>query len=334
MNTNISRRKFLKLSTAAAVAASTGLGVYTKEAQAFGTSIVQLLSVDPATLEYKVFSSCCWYCPKYLIVSHYQPVVLIEVVKGGGDSVIGNPIGGINSVGVDENDYTSMAVRIWELPDWAVDMAMAYQGCKMCGVNSARSFAYVNPLSAGVCGTASDALMKQATQQATSLLPRCFPRLLYTTETDPTWNTGCRDIMKSSLLGPLQCNLFTSMFQIPGNETCIGTKWGPLYPRQMATHEDHGAIAAGIAAYRALHLSRFAAGMLPFDASISVGKLQQTSPMRTVGFGAGSLALDTQMRLGPVSLASTYSFVWWVPVVCCKRYDEIVGLCTPQMPCL
>lgn len=332
MNPNISRRKFIKLSTAAAVASSTGLGILSKEAQAFGTNIVQLLSVDPATLEYKVFSPCCWYCPDYLVVSHYQPVVLIEVIKGGGDTVIGNPIGGINSVGVDQTDYTSMAARIWQLPDWAIDMAMAYQGCKMCGVNAAKSPAFTNPASAGTCGAASDGLMKQATQQAGALLPACFPKLLYTTETDPTWNTGCRDTLKS-VLGPIQCNTFSSMFQIPGNEACIGTKWGPLYPRQMATHEDHGAITAGIAAYRALHLSRFAAGMLPFDASIAVGKLQQTSPLTTVGFGAGSLALDTQMRIGPVSPTGIYSFVWWVPVVCCKSYDDIVGLCKPRMPC-
>ncbi len=333
MNTNISRRKFLKLSGAAAVAASTGLGIFSKEAQAFGTNIVQLLSVDPATLEYKVFSPCCWYCPSYLVVSHYQPVALIEVIKGGGDSIVGNPIGGINSVGVDENGYTSMAARIWEIPDWAVDVAMAYQGCKMCGSNAARSPAIVNPVSSGICGAASDTLMRQATQQLGGLLPACFPRLLYTTETDPTWNTGCRDVFRPNL-GPIQCNTFSSMFQLPGSESCIGTKWGPIFPRQMATHEDHGAIAAGIAAYRALHLSRFAAGMLPFDASVAVGKLQQTSPMTTVGFGPGSLALDTQMRLGPVSPTGIYSFVWWVPVVCCKSYDEIVGLCTPTIPCM
>lgn len=332
MNTDLSRRKFVKLSTAAVVAASTGLGIVSKEAQAFGTNIVQLISVDPATLQYKVFSTCCWYCPKYFIVSHYQPVALIEVIKGGGDTVIGNPVGGINSVGVDETDYTSMAARIWQLPDWAIDMAMAYQGCKMCGVDAARSPAFPNQDSAGACGAASDALMKQATQQAGALLPACFPKLLYTTETDPTWNTGCRDILKSPL-GPMECSTFNSVFQVPGDETCIGTKWGPLYPRQMASHEEHGAIAAGIAAYRALHLSRFAAGMFPFDASISVGKLQQTSPMTTVGLGAGSPGLDTQMRAGPVSPTSIYSFVWWVPVICCKSYDEIVGLCSPSMPC-
>ncbi len=333
MDDKISRRGFMKLSTAAALAGAAGLGVKSEEARALGVGMTTLLSIDPITLQYLVFNPCCYVCPDELIVSHYQPVALCEVIKGGGDTVMGNPVGGPLSVGVDNNDYTSMAVRIWQIPDWAIDIAMAYQGCKLCGVDAAKSPAMNLPGSGGLCGALTDSVMTAAVNTVNSALPNCAPKLLYTTEADPTWNTGCRDLLKANLLGPLLCNTFTSMFSISGFETCIGTEWGPLYPRQMANHNDNAAIAAGIAAYRALHLSRFAVGSLPFDASLSVGKLQQTAPHTTIGFGAGSMMLNAAVRLGNVSLSEVYCFVWWVPVVCCKSYDEIMGLCTPSMPC-
>jgi hypothetical protein len=120
---------------------------------------------------------------------------------------------------------------------------------------------------------------------------------------------------------PMCLSSAQSCASAPNGARCIRVRW-PL--------PDNGAIAAGIAAYRAIHVSGFAVGSFPFNASLQVGKLQQTSPGVTVGFPAGSLLLDTQMRLYPVSLESIYTFVWWVPVTCCKDYDEIMGMCTPK----
>ncbi|WP_081235209.1 MULTISPECIES: twin-arginine translocation signal domain-containing protein [Pseudomonas] len=329
---HIYRRDFLKMSTAAALAAGTGMSMYTEHAKALVPGLTTLLSVDPITLEYKVFGPCCHFCPNKLIVSHYQPVVLCEVVKGGTDTVLGNPVSSPLGVGVDKNDYTTFDVRLWEIPDWAVDIAMGFQGCKMCGVAKAKSVAVPNDLT-GVCALLTDKAVAAATSAANSALPSCFPKLLYSTELDPTWRTGCRDILKAQAIVGLLCNNVGSLIQIPGFETCIGTNWGPLYPRQMAGHYDNPVIQAGIAAYRALHVSRFSIGSLPFDASLSVGKLQQTAPATGVGFGAGSLMLDTEVRLGNVSLANVYSFVWWVPVVCCKPYNDVFGVCKPSIPC-
>jgi len=325
------RRDFLKLSAAAATAAAIGLGVYTPQVRAMTASIATLITVDPVTLEYKIFSPCCHFCPDYLVVSHFQPVVLCEVVKGGGDSVLGQPVAGFLSAGVDSNGYTGFHVRLWQLPDWAINIAMAGQGCKMCGVSEAMS----GTLGAipSVCTAVTDKAVGQATQLANRAVPNCFPRLLYTTESDPAWNTGCRDWamftptdIECSTIGASISNMF-------GIERCVGTQWGPLYPRQMATPRDNPIVGAGIAAYRALHIARNALGSLPFDTSLAVGKLQQTSPMVTVGFGAGSIPLNTQMLAGPVSPEHIYTFVWWVPVVCCKEYDEIFGFCTPSNPC-
>lgn len=328
------RRQFLKLSAAASAAAAFGFGVYTPSAKAASTNIAQLLSIDPATLEYKVFSSCCYYCQDYMIVSHYQPTVLCEVIKGGGDTALGQTMGGLLSAGVDDNDYTSMHVRLWQIPDWAIDLAMMGQGCKMCGVESAESQATTSLLSTSLCSAATDSIVSMATDQINQQLPDCFPKLLYTTESDPAWNTGCRDWLMF-IPTDLECSSIaqsiTSMFGI--GERCIGTKWGPLYPRQMATPRDNPIVAAGVASYRALHIARNALGSLPFDTAMTTGKLQQTSPLTTVGFGPGSMMLDMQMLLGTVATNHIYTFVWWLPVVCCKTYDEIMGLCTPDMSC-
>lgn len=329
----MTRRRFNKLTAGAITAAAMGLGVVSTEARAAGVNLATLLTIDPLTLEYKVFGPCCYFCQHYMIVSHYQPVVLCEVVKGGGDSAMGQPIAGPLSAGVDNNDYTSMHVRLWQIPDWAVNIAMAGQGCKMCGVNEAMSTATKSILSTSMCSAATDKVVGIATQQLNKALPNCFPRLLYTTESDPAWNTGCRDWLmitptdlECSTLGATIGNMF-------GLERCIGTKWGPLYPRQMATPRDNPIVAAGIAAYRALHIARNALGSLPFDTSMTIGKLQQTSPMVTAGFSPGSFLLDAQMLLGPVAPDHIYTFVWWLPVVCCKTYDEIFGFCPPVSPC-
>lgn len=332
----LTRRRFNKLSAAAIAASALGLGVVSPEARATMASMATLLFVDPVTLEYKVFGPCCYFCQDYMIVSHYQPVVLCEVVKGGGDTVVGQPVAGPLSAGVDSNDYTSMHVRLWEIPDWAVNIAMLGQGCKMCGVDQAKSTATPNVLNGGmtsICSAATDKLMGVATSAVNNALPNCFPKLLYTTEADPAWNTGCRDWLMFTPT-EIECSAIgstiSSMF---GFERCIGTQWGPLFPRQMASHNDNPVVAAGIAAYRALHIARNAVGSLPFDTSMMVGRLQQTYPSTTIGLGAGSFALDTFIRLHNVSLSEIYTFVWWLPVVCCKEYDEIFGFCEPAVPC-
>ncbi|WP_236043051.1 hypothetical protein [Pseudomonas arcuscaelestis] len=328
----VTRRDFSKLSVVTSLAAATGLSLKPEDAQALNASLATLLVIDPLTLSYMVYGPCCYLCPDHLIVSHYQPVALCEVIKGGGDTALGQPIGGPLSVGTDNNDYTSMHVRLWELPDWAIDIAMAFQSCKLCGVNAGKTINIPTSNPLDLCGAAANALTGNALKAFNSALPACFPKLIYDTEFDPTWNTGCRDLSVAAMLGAVACsNPLTSSVSVWGAELCVGTNWGPLYPRQMASHNDNAAIAAGIAAYRAIHVSGFAVGSFPFNAAISVGKLQQTSPGITVGFGAGSLLLDTQMRLYPVSLEEIYTFVWWVPVVCCKSIDEIMGFCEPQM---
>lgn len=324
----LTRRKFIKVSTAAAIAMGVGFGVKTPKAMAFDVSIAGLLSIDPLTLEYKIFSSCCYYCTDYYIVSHYQPVALIEVIKGGGDSAIGgSDIGSMFSTGVDNNDYSTFEARIWQIPEWAIAIAMAYQDCKLCGIDAAKTENVQLSSATSVCSAATDALTEKAVEQVNENMPDCMPKLLYSTEFDAAWRTGCRDLAHSFYSNPITCNELTGSISFFGMELCIGAKWGPLYPRQMATPNDSAPIAAGIAAYRAIHISAFAQGSFPFDGSLSVGKLQMTTPHATVGFTAGSMMLDTQMRLGLVDLTHTYTFVWWVPVTCCKRIDEIVGMC-------
>ncbi|SED33141.1 Tat (twin-arginine translocation) pathway signal sequence [Pseudomonas saponiphila] len=59
---DFTRRKFMKMTAAGAAAMSLGFGVRTPEAQASAASIATFLSIDPVTLAYKIFSSCCYYC--------------------------------------------------------------------------------------------------------------------------------------------------------------------------------------------------------------------------------------------------------------------------------
>lgn len=332
----ITRRRFMKMSAASSAALTIGVGVKSPTALAIDASIATLVTVDPLTLEYKVFGPCCHLCPNKLIVSHYQPVAIVEVIKGGGDSLTGAGLGTpFSSVGVDKNDYTTFSVRIWELPDWAIDVAMGGQGCKLCGVKKAKRPNAPVKVPGGVCGPMVDAGMGAALGAINSALPACFPKMLYNSELDPAWRTGCRDSGVAAAVGTLACsNGFTSSLSFMGGEICIGPKWGPLYPRQMASIQDNASIAAGIAAYRAIHVSGFSLRTFPFNAAQMVGKLQQTAPFVTPGFKAGSTLLDSAMRAYPISPMHTYAFTWWVPVKCCKKVSQIAGACTPQVPCM
>lgn len=61
-----------------------------------------------------------------------------------------------------------------------------------------------------------------------SALPACFPKMLYNSELDPAWRTGCRDSGVAAAVGTLACsNGFTSSLSFMGGEICIGPKWGP-----------------------------------------------------------------------------------------------------------
>ncbi|MDF5937105.1 hypothetical protein P4126_31805 [Pseudomonas aeruginosa] len=80
------------MSAAASAAAAIGFGVKTQEAAAMSASIATLLFIDPITLEYKIFGPCCHFCPDHLIVSHYQPVALVEVIKGVEIRYSANPL--------------------------------------------------------------------------------------------------------------------------------------------------------------------------------------------------------------------------------------------------
>lgn len=336
---SLTRRKFVKLSTAAASLAAVGFGVRSPKAQAEAIDLVKLLVVDPLTLEYKVFSPCCYLCPTYLVVSHYQPVIFCEVIKGqdsiAGVSTLKSPL----QVGVDENGYTAFHVRLWEIPDWAVEAAMAGQACKLCGTDFAYFPTIADSSDAGTCGAATDSLLTNMVGDITDEFS-CVPKMIYSTESDPTWNTGCRDWAKTLNLGDFRCsvgagNIGGGLF---GKDRCIGSHWGPVYPRQMASNWDNPNIAAAVAAYRALNVARNALGVVDYDTSVSLGKLQQTVPNITIGYPPGSTqahnALVTKKISNSVAgMNHQFGFVWWVPVVCCKDYNEIFGVCTPTIGC-
>src|SRR5690606_19559292 len=91
---SLSRREFLKLAIAANAALAMGVRVSAASSfidfSSFDLSkLAQLVVPDSTTLQYSVRSPCCWLCYSHYVVSHYQPVVFVEVINGPGDTVFG-----------------------------------------------------------------------------------------------------------------------------------------------------------------------------------------------------------------------------------------------------
>lgn len=348
INLRLHRREFVKRSVGSilatsALSSSVISSLFPAEARADLniSDFADLLSFDPRTLEYKVFGPCCYFCPDHLIVNHYQPVILVEVIRGGADSVVvgkGSKSSAVQGMAVHTKHLKNFAVRIWEIPNWAIDMAMAFQSCKLCGKNAA-------PKSMGSMGSSflssfcsADGLMNTALSQINDALPDCFPKLLYDSYLDTDWRTGCTDLqrMTDSLKG-MSCSKNRSAIKslassaFGQDDYCIG-EWGPLYPRQMAWKMEDPRLAAAISATRALSLAG-EKGYLSYSTDINLGKLQLTLPEATVGYRPGSKEGRDELEDVDSSETGVYSFVWWLPVTCCKEISEIIGFCSPNISC-
>jgi hypothetical protein len=349
INQKVDRRSFLKMASLFGASSMTGMAsvmsMLASKANAGGLSagnIASLLSIDPITLEYRVFGPCCVLCPTNLIVKHYQPVLLIEVIRGAADSIFAGP-GSASlapaGVVVHTKRKKNFAVRIWEVPDWAIDIAMGFQSCKLCGSGKAPKNNMGIPSSsflASLCS--SDSLITEALEKFNDVLPACFPKLLYDTNFDIDWRTGCSDQNKVNAAASLACTS-SGILQglagggIPGiTDYCIGN-WGPLYPRQMAWHNSDPKMGAAIASMRALSLAG-EKGYIEYSTQASIGKLQLTSPLPVPGFIAGTTPARASIESAPASPTGVYSFVWWLPVTCCKSISSISGLCAPLVGCL
>ncbi|MEE8056760.1 MAG: hypothetical protein V3T17_02825 [Pseudomonadales bacterium] len=266
-------------------------------------------------------------------MSHYQPVAFVEVHKGSLIAAVHNH----------ENGHKPFDVRIWSIPDAIVNIAMAGQGCKICGESSAKMSGFASKLTgiasklATACGGSnllSDALMNGIKDFANGGLPSCAPTLIYDSGSDVAWKTGCRDIILATVAvgAEMRCRIPTSYISNTFISDCMG-KWGSVYPRQMIQKNDNPIIASAMAAYRAIHLSAFSLDTFPYSASATLGKLQMVSPYVSVGFAPGSAPLDKQLLFFPAREAATYTYVWWVPVTCCKSTREIAGLCSQGSSC-
>lgn len=353
---NQKRRNFFKL-LAYSIAGATVAPAVLRQGLAFADSssspsvedIAKLLYIDPTTLEYKIISYCCNYCTNLYIVSHYQPIYMVEVSRGGDDSVITGKSGETKSGMLShKSGYKSFTVRLWSIPDWAIDIAMAYQSCKLCGKDYAPT-SDTDSQSSGDSGGSiisssacfSSEWMQEALSAINDSLGDCFPSLLYYSSLDYDWRFGCyKDILRVDPIKSAACASEDDNSIISGiSETLYGDKedycvgsWGPIYPRQMAWQYADARMGAALSAYRALHLAG-EKDMLDYSVSVDLGKLQLTHPHQRPGYLVGTKDGRKSITKKDVSKTDQFVFIWWLPVGCCKTQSEIQGICSPSVSC-
>ena len=343
LKAQINRRGFIK-NTAAAIGSSSIVAstLSTKAAaQSLGAAqIAALLHIDPITLEYKVLGPCCTFCPTNFIVNHYQPVMMVEVVRGPVDSIfLGSLTTSLDVIRGGrvrhERQFKSFTVRIWEVPQWAVDIATGYQACRLCGPGRAKLSSTIGSLIGATSTCQTSGAMSLALDSLNEALGDCFPKLLYDSTYDLDWILGCAgDVAASNPVASMACSFGAggALSGILGADYCIGN-WGPLYPRQNAIRTTDPRMGAAITGYRALSLAE-EKGYLGFSTSAALGKLQLTYPTRNVGFKVGTTAGRTAIQSNSASRTDSYCFTWWLPVACCKSISDIKGLCTPNLLCV
>ena len=331
MNKNYTRRDFMKMGLSGA-AATMALSS-TQSIQAGGINpqnLAQAIIVDPVTLSYMQFGSCCWYCQSNVIVAHYQPVYFIEVFRASVDSALTpndiSPIA-MESTITGERSYQSFETRIWTIPDWVLDISMGYQSCKLCGPNYVPKDTNFGFGVDGLCDNST--MMTSAMNAINSVFGECLPKLIYDSSIDfMPWRTGCAGITDIGTHNPISC---ISGFEFT-NEDCIG-EWGPKYPLQMAKFDSDPRRAAAVTGLRGLTRAS-ELGLSDYSADTRIGKLQQTLPQAYAGYWPGTPLASQALERFSVSANGTYGFVWWLPAGCCKSRSSVWGWCTPQIPCV
>lgn len=345
---------------AVAANAALALGVRSSSAASFIdfatfdlSDISKIVVPNSKTLQYKVRSPCCFLCFTHYVVSHYQPVVFIEVIKGEDDGVFDE--GGKLTDGVVTSDgkwHHSFDVRVWDLPQIAIDAAYLFQSCRLCGKKGVKkryftdvfgtSAAKIAELATTSCVPSENEVAKQVKaliMQFMDQLPfsECIPKLLYDSSIDPHWRTGCRDVEIADMMGGF-CELpdptgFTQKAASLASKLnlCVGS-WGNVLPRQHRVVQHDIQTAAAMAAYRAMHLAAYSFNTFPYEISLK-GKLQQTIPEAGQGYPPGTnKEIFNASRKTPKD--GHWGFVWWVPATCCKDIRQIVGICPPIQPCI
>lgn len=350
----MNRRNFIKnslaIATAAAASPISPLLTELSKASDF-QAIADLLNVDSSTLAYKVLSICCQYCMDYFVVSHYQPVAIIEVTKSPKEGLISgggsfgsamSAVQGLDNTARNDSQYNSYSARIWEVPDWALSIAMNFMSCKMCGKDLAEEpgsdMSNWDSMKEFAC-PGSAATTNEMMNMINDQMPDCMPKLLYDTATDADWRYGCRDLDNATL--SMTCtiggdgdsglgNFIGGLFD-DEDPPCIGG-WGATYPRQMAAVDSDPRRAAAVAAVRAVSIAK-QMGQFKFMTDWDLCKLQQTYPTKQVGYKPGSEDGWDELQSEDASTEGVYAFTWWATVGCCKTMDEIMGFCAPDMNC-
>lgn len=329
----MNRRDFLK---AGAVLGS-GL-IVPRRAMAL-PNITGLVTMNISCFQPMVLGYCyCGYVPCGYLIRHFLPAAYVECIKADGDTVMGGAGSPAMATRITEPDAQAFEVRVYEITDTARTTAFNVKSVCLCSGEYAKAegvaknvmpSALASMTNATGCGI-TDALLKQAISRMAGAVGTGLLKLVYTTETDPVnWRTGCRDLaiaQATAAAGPLCAAsaiddaLGTGIAaQTPMGQICVGT-WGTVFPRQMMQQGVTELVGASLAAYRALHIAAITLNTLQFEVSLAC-KLQPVIPVISNCYapGAPPAIVDLTATVNPTG---SYGFIWWVPVVCCKSFQE------------
>lgn len=345
-----SRRNFIKGAASTLAAAST-YPQFAYSAPINTSSLAQMLSINPIDLEYKAGGPCCPICPGTTIVNHYLPVAFVEIVNGPVDSLIMDfsnisQMAQYSNIGSVDDFGSLHAVRIWDIPYYLIDAAMGGQGCKLCDRSNAtplppQTVSVASSIAGEIAcngGNVMQEAINRIMNQLTAQFPlQCIPQLIYDSNYDPSWRTGCRDISTAASYAGISCDELSSTVLSSigvdldgGLSPCVGS-WGHLYPRQMRSIGLDVISSAALSAYRALHIAGYSTGDFPYRVDLG-GKLKWVSPTSTVAMTPGTpFEIFNAGQFVPPG--EKFGFTWWSPVTCCKTIAGISSPCIPAIPC-
>lgn len=233
-------------------------------------------------------------------------------------------------------DMSTFDVRIWDVSRPLFALLQQASLCFTCPLSESRAAAHVESTYGKLKHKAQGGLLNRSCGVDDCALASLFRlddmnpiHLVYDSAVDiVNWRTGCRDALNTNPLDAARCGataIAGSIARLSGSslmtdDRCVGY-WGPLYPRQMASHTRE-TTAAAFAAYRALHIAHYTIGSTGWPVD-TAKKLQPIMPVPGGCFAPGSNPAVLE-QFFPASFTGKYGFLFWIPVRCCRPISSAV----------
>lgn len=315
-----------------------------------GMNLENAINLDSSCLDFRVYGWCP-YTDKVLI-SHYYPVALIELIRSPGDNAFGGDVANKAMASrTTKRVQNGFEVRIWDIGPLVDQMGQ----CMLCTSAEAQIGKLLNGLSTDIFSDLGGQLtemgleldkMAEANGQACGPTPQQVKQqidkfnraskidLFYTTELDViNWRTGCRDLSKEGFSSNMKClyndvtgdlngafDLDIGLFDDDGKE-CVGA-WGSVIPRQYRAVNTE-VVSAAFTGWRGLHVSNFDLKNFKYAFSMNT-KLQHAHPVVSKCFKPGRSAIFVEKDTFS-SPNGNYAFIYWVPTACCRGFSAIAA---------